>query len=172
MFIPFDQITPAARLWVYQASRALTTVEASAIETAIRPALESWAAHGHPLLASAQVVNNRFLLLAVDEGAGLPSGCSIDSSVHTVQAIGQQLSRDGAPVDFMDRSATYLAADGSVQALPLPTIKAAVAEGTLKPDTPVFNTLINTKADYLSQWQVPAQSTWLKRYFVQAPITQ
>ncbi|CCG98237.1 hypothetical protein FAES_0223 [Fibrella aestuarina BUZ 2] len=170
MFISFDQITPGARLWVYQASRALTTAEASAIETAIRPALESWAAHGHPLLASAQVVNNRFLLLAVDEGAGLPSGCSIDSSVHTVQAIGQQLSRDGEPVDFMDRSATYLAADGSVQALPLPAIKAAVADGTLTPDTPVFNTLIKTKADYLSQWQVPAQSTWLKRYFFQTAV--
>ncbi|MEZ0610768.1 hypothetical protein ACAW74_19815 [Fibrella sp. WM1] len=172
MFIPFDQITPNARLWVYQANRALTAAEVSAIETAIRPALDTWAAHGHPLLASAQVVNKRFLLLAVDEGAGLPSGCSIDSSVHTVQAIGHQLSRNGAPIDFMDRSATYLAADGSVQALPLPAIKAAVADGTLTPDTPVFNTLVKSKADYLTQWQVPAQLTWLKRYFIQAPINQ
>lgn len=172
MFIPFDQITPDARLWVYQASRALTAAEVTAIDTAIRPALEAWAAHGHPLLASAQVVNNRFLLLAVDEGAGLPSGCSIDSSVRTVQAIGGQLSRDGEAVDFMDRSATYLAADGSVQALPLPAIKAAVADGALTPDTPVFNTLIKTKAEYLAQWQVPARSTWLKRYFIPASINQ
>ena len=89
MFISFDQITPEARLWVYQANRSLTADEAAAIETAIRPALDEWAAHGHPLLASARVVAGRFLLVAVDEGAGLPSGCSIDASVHTVQAIGR-----------------------------------------------------------------------------------
>lgn len=165
MFIPFDQITPDARLWVYQASRPLAAEEAAAIDTAIRPALDGWAAHGHPLLASATVVAGRFLLVAVDEGAGLPSGCSIDASVHTVQAIGQQLSRGGQPVDFMDRSATYLSANGSVQALPLASIKAAVADGTLTPDTLVFNTLVKTKAEFLTNWQLPARQTWLKRYF-------
>lgn len=170
MFIPFEQLRPEARLWVYQANRPLTATEVTAIETAIQPALGSWAAHGHPLLASAQVVANRFLLVAVDEEAGLPSGCSIDSSVHTVQAIAQQLSQHGEPVDFMDRSATYLGTDGTVQALPLPAIKAAVTQGELTPDTLVFNTLIKTKADFLNQWQVPARETWLKRYFAQATV--
>lgn len=158
MYIPFDQVSPDARLWVYQANRALTADEATAIETAMQPALVSWAAHGHPLLASARVAEGRFLLVAVDEGAGLPSGCSIDSSVHTVQAIGQQLN-----IDFMDRSVTYLA-DGEVRSLALAELKAAFAEGTLTPETIVFNTLVKTKAEYLANWNVPAAQTWLKRY--------
>jgi hypothetical protein len=170
MFIPFTQIAPTARLWVYQANRTLTTNEVSAVEAAIRPALDTWAAHGHPLLASATVINNRFLLVAIDEGAGLPSGCSIDSSVHTVQGIGQQLSRGGEPLDFMDRSATYLNAEGAVQSVSLPAIKAAVAAGTLQPDTLVFNTLVKTKAEFEAQWQVPAAETWLKRYFFQFKV--
>jgi hypothetical protein len=165
MFIPFNQIAPTARLWIYQANRLLTAGEAGAVETAIRPALDTWAAHGHPLLASATVVSNRFLLVAVDEGAGLPSGCSIDSSVHTVQSIGQQLGHGGEPIDFMDRSVTYLSANGTVESVSLTGIKAAVASGTLQPDTLVFDTLVKTKAEFLAQWQVPAAQTWLKRYF-------
>jgi hypothetical protein len=166
MFISFDQIPPEARLWVYQANRPLTPEEVTATERAIRPALDAWAAHGHPLLASASVVANRFLLVAVDEGAGLPSGCSIDSSVHTVQGIGQQLGRSsGEPIDFMDRSATYLSASGNVESVALPGIKAAVAAGTLTPDTLVFNTLVKTKAEFEAQWHIPAAQTWLKRYF-------
>ena len=165
MFLPFDKLPASARLWVYQANRNLTTTESAAVLTALRPALDTWAAHGHPLTASAMVVENRFLLLAVDEGAGLPSGCSIDSSVHTVQAIGQQLD-----VDFLDRSATYRASDGSVHGLPLSMIKSAVADGSLNPNTLVFNTLVKSLADFQTNWQLPASETWLKRYFKTAVV--
>ena len=170
MYISFDQLPPAARLWVYQANRALTANEITAVEAAMQPALANWAAHGQPLLASAQVVDGRFLLVAVDEGAGLPSGCSIDSSVHTVQAIGQQLNRNGEPLDFMDRSATYLDETNTVQSLPLGSLKAAFADGVLTPETVVFNTLVKTKAEYLTAWHVPAAQTWLKRYIKQPVV--
>jgi hypothetical protein len=144
---------------VYQANRALTAAEVAAVETDLQPALANWAAHGQPLLASAKVVEGRFLLVAVDEGAGLPSGCSIDSSVHSVQQVGQSLG-----IDFMDRSVTYLAADHTVQSLPLGGLKAAFADGTLTPETIVFNTLVKTKAEYLAAWHIPAAQTWLRRY--------
>ena len=170
MFISFDQLPPAARLWVYQANRALSSNEIVAVEAAMQPALANWAAHGQPLLASARVVDGRFLLVAVDEGAGLPSGCSIDSSVHTVQTIGQQLSLNGEPLDFMDRSVTYLAVDNTVQSLPLGSLKAAFANGILASETLVFNTLAKTKAEYLADWHVPAAQTWLKRYIKQVVV--
>lgn len=159
MYISFDQLTPEARLWVYQANRPLTNAEVAAVDAALQPALANWAAHGHPLLASARIVDGRFLLVAVDEEAGLPSGCSIDSSVHTVQAIGHSLN-----IDFMDRSVTYLTADNTLESLPLGSLKAAFAQGVLTPETIVVNTLVKTKADYLAAWHVPAAQTWLKRY--------
>lgn len=165
MWIDFDKIADDARLWVYQANRSLSPAEVETIEQALQPALQSWAAHGQSLLASAKVVENRFVLIAVDEDKALPSGCSIDTSVRFVQSIGQQLGQLGNPVDFMDRSAVYRAADGSVQALALPEIKAAVADGLLTPETTVFNTLVKSKAEFLSHWQVKAVDTWLKRYF-------
>ncbi len=160
MWIDFNQLPDHARLWVYQANRLLTNTEVLTIEQAMKPNLNSWAAHGQPLLASAAVIDNRFLLIAVDENQSLPSGCSIDASVRFVQGIGQQLN-----ADFMDRAVAYRTADGRVQTLPLPAIKPAVADGQLTPDTLVFNTLVATKAELQANWQVRAGETWLKRYF-------
>ncbi|GAB3268663.1 hypothetical protein GCM10027347_38230 [Larkinella harenae] len=160
MWTSFNQLPDTARVWVYQAARPLTNAEVAAIETDLQPAVESWAAHGTPLLGSAQLLHNRFLIVAVDEGHHLPSGCSIDSSVRWVREIGQKLN-----TDFFDRSAAYVTADGSIETVALPQIKAAVAEGRLAPETTVFNNLVATKRELENNWQIPAGDSWLKRYF-------
>ncbi|ADB41511.1 hypothetical protein [Spirosoma linguale] len=160
MYIDFDKLPETARVWVYQANRTLTDGEVKTIEETLQPALNQWAAHGQPLLAAARVVGNRFVVVGVDEGYTLPSGCSIDSSMRTIQEIGRHLG-----VDFFDRSAAVQAVDGSVQTIALPAIKEAVANGHLTPDTTVFNTLVKTKAEFLSDWRIRAADSWLKRYF-------
>ncbi|MCX6213554.1 hypothetical protein [Spirosoma sp.] len=160
MYIDFDKLPEAARVWVYQANRALSDADVKTIEQALQPALSQWAAHGQPLLAAARVVESRFVVVGVDEGYTLPSGCSIDSSMRTIQEIGRHLG-----IDFFDRSAAVQAADGSVQTIALPAIKEAVANGYLTPDTTVFNTLVKTKAEFLSDWRIRATDSWLKRYF-------
>ncbi len=165
MYVDFDKLPQNARVWVYQANRPLADSEVNAINAALQPALGQWSAHGQPLLASALVIENRFIVVGVDEGYTLPSGCSIDSSVRTLQEISQQLSASSEPVNFLDRSAAVQSANGSVTVYPLPTIKAAVADGLLTTETIVFNTLVKTKAEFLSDWHVRAADSWLKRYF-------
>ncbi|QDK83460.1 hypothetical protein EXU85_34590 [Spirosoma sp. KCTC 42546] len=160
MYIDFDKLPDTARVWVYQANRSLTDGDIKTIDEALQPALSQWAAHGQPLLASAKVVNSRFVVVGVDEGYTLPSGCSIDASMRTVQEIGRQLA-----VDFFDRSAAVQVADGTVQTFALPAIKRAVADGLITPDTTVFNTLVKTKAEFMAEWRIPAITSWLKRYF-------
>lgn len=163
MYIDFDRLPDEARVWVYQADRRLTDEDVTTIENTLQVALSQWAAHGQPLLASARVVENRFLVLGVDEGYSLPSGCSIDSSVRTVQEVGRQIG-----ADFFDRSAAIQDSKGDVQTLALPAIKLAVASGALTPETIVFNTLVKTKAEFLTDWRIVAANSWLKRYFKSA----
>ena len=170
MYIDFDNLPDDARVWVYQANRPLSDDDVATIRRALQPALNQWAAHGQPLLASAQVMENRFVVIGVDEGYNLPSGCSIDASVRTLRDLGEQIGRvDGdaahRPVDFFDRSAAVQSADGSVQTFALPSLKAAVADGSLTPDSVVFNTLVKTKAEFTANWRVRAIDSWLKRYF-------
>ncbi|GAB3757758.1 hypothetical protein [Spirosoma pomorum] len=162
MWIDFDKLPDDARVWVYQANRPLTDADVQVIEQTLQPALNQWAAHGQPLLASAQVVANRFVVVGVDEGYSLPSGCSIDSSARTIRDLGQQLA---GGVDFFDRSAAILNPDGSVTTYPLAIIKKAVTEGRIMSDSILLNTLVKTKAEFLSAWQQPASESWLKRYF-------
>jgi hypothetical protein len=161
MFIPFSRINPSARVWVYQANRNLTDAEVQTIEAALEPALDTWAAHGSPLLASAQVAENRFVIIAVDEDHTLPSGCSIDASTHFLQAIGRQLS-----ADFFDRSPAFINTNGTLETVPMAGIKTAVLTGKIMQETTVFNTLASTKAEFLADWKRTAGDTWLKRYFV------
>jgi len=170
MYTDFNTLPDYARVWVYQANRPLTDAEVVAIDANLKSSLSQWAAHGQPLLASARVVENRFVVVAVDEGYNLPSGCSIDASVRTLREIGQQIDRGDGPLDFFDRSAAIRTANGEVQVYPLPTLKAAVADGLIAPDTTVFNTLVKTKADFLADWQIHAADSWLKRYFAKTTV--
>lgn len=165
MYVDFEKLPDSARVWVYQANRSLTDGEVNAIESALQPVLSQWAAHGQPLLASALVIENRFVVIGVDEGYTLPSGCSIDSSVRTLQEISRQIDQDNGALDFFDRSAAVQLSDGSVRTFALPTLKTAVINGLIRPDTTVFNTLVQTKAEFLANWHIQAAESWLKRYF-------
>ncbi len=136
MWIDFNKLPDDARVWVYQANRPLSDGDVTAINQALQPRLGQWAAHGQALLASAQVIENRFVVIGVDEGYNLPSGCSIDSSVRTLRELGESLK-----VDFFDRSVAIRATDGSIRTIDLPDSKAAVSNGVVTPDTIVFNTV-------------------------------
>jgi len=160
MWTPFNQLPETARIWIYQSGRTLTEPEVAAVERELQPAVDHWAAHGSPLLASARLFHNRFLVIAVDEAHHLPSGCSIDASVRWVRELGQTLD-----TDFFDRSVAYIASDGLVHTVPLAHLKATVADGQLKPDTVIFNNLVATKGELEHGWQVRAGDSWLKRYF-------
>lgn len=160
MWIDFDKLPDDARVWVYQANRPLSDGDVNVINQALQSALGQWAAHGQSLLASAQVVENRFVVVGVDEGYNLPSGCSIDSSVRTLRELGESLA-----IDFFSRSVAIRATDGAVQTIDLSTIRAAVVSGILTFETTVFNTLVKSKTEFLTNWQLRAADSWLKRYF-------
>lgn len=160
MYIPFSDLDFQARVWVYQANRALTNDEVGTITETLKPALDTWEAHGKALTASGKVFEHRFIVIGVDERDELPSGCSIDKSVHWLQQIGNQLN-----VDFFDRSLAYLDENNSVQTIPVPQIKKAVQEELITPFTTVFNNQVATKAQWMNHWKTNASNTWLNRYF-------
>ena len=88
MYIDFDKIPQDARIWVYQTNRQLTDNEASTIENYLKPAVNQWAAHGASLLASAKVLHNHFVIIALDQNMNAASGCSIDASTRWFKELG------------------------------------------------------------------------------------
>ncbi|MEZ4904204.1 MAG: hypothetical protein R2822_21850 [Spirosomataceae bacterium] len=160
MYLPFHDIAFEARVWVYQANRTLADDEVGTLTETLKAALEGWEAHGQALTASGKVFQNRFVVIAVDESKELPSGCSIDKSVHWLQEIGPRLG-----VDFFDRSLAYIDEHGRLQTVAVSGIKNAVATEEITPSTIVFDNTVATKAQWMSRWKTRADHTWLKRYF-------
>lgn len=160
MYIRFDDINFDSRLWIYQANRSLTNHEVSLVNQTLEAAIDGWEAHNQSLLASGKVFHNHFVVIAVDESHEMPSGCSIDKSVHWLQELGGRLS-----IDFFDRSVAYLDAAKNVQTLPVAEVKQAIADEVITLNTPVFDNLVASKAQWMKRWKVPADQTWLKRFF-------
>jgi len=162
MYIPFSDIDFQARVWVYQANRELTPTETGIITETLKASLDTWEAHGKPLTASGKIFEHRFIVIAVDERDELPSGCSIDKSVHWLQEIGQRMN-----IDFFDRSLAYVDENDHVKTIPVPKIKQAVINETILPTTTIFDTQVATKAQWMNRWKIPASNSWLSRYFTE-----
>ena len=162
MYIPFSDIDFQARVWVYQANRELAPEETGIITETLKASLDTWEAHGKPLTASGKIFEHRFIVIAVDERDELPSGCSIDKSVHWLQEIGQRMN-----IDFFDRSLAYLDDNGHVQTVPVPKIKQAVINEMIMPSTTIFDNQVATKAQWMNRWKIPASNSWLNRYFTE-----
>jgi hypothetical protein len=160
MYVAFDQLPATARVWIYQASRPLTSQETVSLLPTLARFAEDWTSHGHTLLASAEVLHQHFLVLGLDEAVAGASGCSIDASVRFVAQLEQHLG-----LELLDKSRLAFMQNGQVQLRDRHALKEAVANGTLAPATLYFDNTLATKGELDTQWPRPAGETWLKRYF-------
>ncbi|OGX87916.1 hypothetical protein BEN47_10320 [Hymenobacter lapidarius] len=167
MYVSFDQLPPSARVWIYQASRPLTSPEIMGALPALARFAEEWTSHGNTLHASAEFLHQQFLVVGLDEGVAGASGCSIDASVRFVAQLEQLLG-----VELLDKSRMAFLQGGVVHLMKRNELKAAVAEGTLAPDTFYFDNTLATKGELDTTWPRPAGETWLARYFGQEEKSQ
>ena len=152
-------IASTARVWIYMADRELTPNESEFALTEAQKFVSQWAAHGAKLAATADVKHNRFIVLMVDESQAGASGCSIDSSVHFIKALGSHLK-----VDFFNRLLmAYQKEDGSIATIPQAKLETLYKDGTITENTLVFNNLVQNKAAFDQEWQVPLKDSFYMR---------
>lgn len=159
MYIPFNEISDHARVWVYQANRPLREPELEGVHSYLAREMAAWAAHGEALQGSFDVRFGQVFVVAVDEQVNQASGCSIDASTRWFKELGAALG-----IDFFDRSTAVLQGE-SLVLIPFAGTKQAVSEGILKADSLVIPLQIADVATYRTGWFVPAASTWLAKYF-------
>lgn len=166
MFVPFETLPPHSRLWIYQSNKLFTAEQKQILSDALRAFTDSWTAHGAPMKASFQMPYDHFIVLGADEQSTSASGCSIDDSVRTIKAIGNQLG-----LDFFDRKSVPFLKNDAIELIPLSDLKAEAVSGSWGEGSATVNTLITTKSD-LQQWIVPAGQTWLKRYLSHGAVSK
>jgi hypothetical protein len=159
MYIPFNEISDHARVWVYQANRPLREAELEGVHSYLAREMAAWAAHGEALQGSFDVRFGQVFVVAVDEQVNQASGCSIDASTRWFKELGAALG-----IDFFDRSSAVVQGE-SLLLIPFLGTKQAVSEGILKADSLVIPLQTADVATYRTGWLVPASSTWLAKYF-------
>lgn len=156
---PIFQLADHARVWIYQANRPFSEREQIVLTSQINGFVQDWAAHGRDLLAAGAVLFNQFIVLAVDEQKTGASGCSIDKSVNFMKELAAQYD-----VSLFDRLTFTFLNDGCVQTARSTAFKSLFTEGSLSPDTLVFDNLVNNVGDLRAAWLKPLASSWHKRF--------
>ncbi len=166
MFIPFENLSPQARLWTYQANRSFSETEIIIITETLHNFVQDWETHQQPLQASFQILHNRFIVLAVEENYQAASGCSIDKSVEIIKQLSATLQ-----VDLFDRFLINYQENNlntneiTWKSAQRPDFRDKIMSNELTHDTIVFNTLIQTKQALSENSLLKASQTWIKRYF-------
>lgn len=101
--------------------------------------------------------DQRFLLIAVDEGHADASGCSIDALTRRLRSLEAELDLDlldSSPVWFRDGS-------GSVRSCSRSEFQALAREGQVGSDTTVFDITLTRMSEYRSgRFERAASDSW------------
>jgi hypothetical protein len=160
MFDFLNTLADNARIWIYQSNRLLTASEVEAITTKAQAFTQSWSSHSRKVDSAAQVLFDRFLIIAANEEQFNVSGCGIDSSVHFVKALGQELG-----IDFFDRFNIAYKEGEEVKAASRKEFEQLVESGAVNENTTIFNNMVTTKKDLVQGWMVPMKASWHANVF-------
>ena len=160
MLVPFETLPDSARIWIYQSNRTFTDAELGEIRKDMEAFLTQWTAHGSDLKAGFELPYKRFIVLGLDQEHTGASGCSIDASVHFIQALETKYQ-----VSLLDRMNVSYKQGPHIAYKPLDEFRKMAKSRAVSGKTVVFNNLVATKLDYEEHWEVPASESWHNRFF-------
>ena len=160
MYMPFEQLSDDARIWVYQANRKFTQGEQAALLPKTREFLQTWEAHGRSLYCSVTLRYDQFIILAVEDKVQNPTGCAVDASVQFIRTLEQ-----ACEVTLLDRTHIAFKDDTRIFLIQLDKLPHAVKHGTILRDMLTFDNTITKKRELTHKWLVRVQDTWLNKHF-------
>ncbi len=160
MNVPFENMPPESKIWIYQSDRKFSDAEVEEIESALTEFTNSWMAHGAALETAFLVKYGRFIILAVNNESHQASGCSIDESVRFIQSLEEKYN-----VSLLDKMNVTYRLGEHIAHKPLTDFKRMAKDKAVSPNTIVFNNLVNTVGEWNDYWEVPAHESWHSRFF-------
>lgn len=153
-----NTLPSSTRVWIYQSDKPFEAKEIPKIQQQVQDFAQAWVSHNRQLRAYGNILHNRFIVLMVDESQAGASGCSIDKSVYFLKNLQAQYE-----VDLFDRMRfSYL--DGEeVKTVSRDEFAKLYINGDITGETLVFDTLVNNKADFDTNFVKPLNKSWHKR---------
>lgn len=154
-----DIFSPQSKVWIYQSSRPFSESEIKMLNEKLQAFAAQWTAHNQQLHAGAKVLEDRFILLMVDETNSEASGCSIDKSVHFMKELEKQMH-----ISLFDRMLVNYRLGDSLQTTNLENLVALYNSGSVNGDTEVYNPLVQTKKELDESFVMPLNYSWMKQF--------
>jgi len=159
MLVDFNTLPETARVWIYQANRSFNDEELEEVKASLDAFLTEWTAHGQNLKAGYDLKYRRFITIGLDQTVVGASGCSIDASVHFIQALEKKYN-----IDLLDKMNVSYKQGEFVAYKSLIDFKKMAKNRAVSKKTIVFNNLVTNKQEYLEHWEVPAEESWHGRF--------
>jgi hypothetical protein len=159
MLVDFNTLPETSRVWIYQANRSLTENEQEEISAKLDTFIENWTAHGSDLQAAYELKYKRFIVIGLNQNLNAATGCSIDASVHFIMQLEKEYN-----IDLMDKMNVSYKQGEFIAYKPLTEFKKMAKDRAVSKKTIVFNNLVANKAEYLENWEVPAEESWHNRF--------
>ncbi len=147
-----------SRVWVYAADKEISDHVSDIIKEQLYDFSLQWRSHGQELDCYAQLFHQQFLVFVADSSA-LPSGCSIDSSVHVIKELSQQHG-----IDFFNRMVFQYFEDEHIRNIKKSDLKDAYNKGMITNETLFFNNLVTSKSEFINDWIIPLSDSWHSKF--------
>ena len=149
MLADFHGLPEESRIWLYACEKALTQSQQDYILNIISEELKVWNAHKQPLTAGVTILENHFIIIALDESKRRASGCSIDTLQKLIQKIEKELN-----ISLMNRLNIFCKIEGQIVCIP-----SFELDSIAKADTYFYDLTIFIKSD-LKSYLKPISEGW------------
>ena len=92
MFVAFNSLDDSSRLWMYGSETEFTEQQSDYITKKLTFFLENWEYHKNKLTASFNILEDRFIIIALDDSIHGVGGCSLDGLQRLIQTFEKELS--------------------------------------------------------------------------------
>lgn len=155
MTIPFSQMPPNAKVWIYASDKIINASQLKTIHEMAVPFIQNWTAHQNQLKAEFAVLYNCFLVFMVDEGFNEISGCGIDKSVKLVKEIEQATG-----LNLFDRLKIQIIDNQDIAIISKSEILNKIENNQLPKGVKTFNNQVSTKEQFDTNWLVDLEKSW------------
>ena len=105
------------------------------------------------------LLNNRFLVIAVNENYNPIGGCSIDYSVQLLKDISNIINKN-----LLDRLIVNYRTGSLIKSITLNDLKNNLKNGSISSETVIFNMTVSTKRELLNNFEIKLSSSWLSKF--------
>ena len=152
MFLPFENISSESRIWIFSSSIKISDDSQKDISEIIIKFLNSWKHHGVDLPCSFKILDNFFIIIALDQSNNSAGGCSIDQMFNCISNIDQQFD-----LSLLKSLKNAFFIDNQVLCYPLEKVDVKFS------DYLFFDQTIDKKKQ-LDDWLILLKNSWFKRF--------